>query len=250
MTNIYVKENQINEKQFILDLKLALEYDLEQERIFNYGKLSNDEKIAHISKFVANLWQIHAFPEGNTRTTAVFTIQYLRSLGFNVNNDVFAKHSWYFRNALVRYIYKNQNGIQPEPKFLERFFRNLLLGEKWVLKNRYLVINPPKEYLHQPRLDNPTSTQQVPNKYPTSTTQILTENTNIVKLVKILGVEKYSIKQIMELMKIKDRPNFLKVYLNPAILEGYITKLYPNSPRHPRQKYLLTIKGQMLLNSY
>lgn len=94
---------------YAFELKQAIEYDLEQERQFNYGGLSRDEIIAHVAHFVAYLWQIHAFPEGNTRTTAVFTIQYLRSLGFEIDNEMFRNHSWYFRNALVRYVYKNNH---------------------------------------------------------------------------------------------------------------------------------------------
>ena len=100
--------------------------------------------------------QIHAFRDGNTRTTAVFTIQYLRSIGFDINNDLFAKHSWYFRNALVRANYKNARlGIDYTPIYLERFFRNLLLGEQWDLRNRYLHIQTTEEWKEQPRLDAP-----------------------------------------------------------------------------------------------
>ena len=123
------------------ELKMALDYDFEQERNFNYKNLSIEEIVKHITFFVSRLWQIHAFGEGNTRTTAVFTIKYLRSLGFNVNNDIFAENSWYFRNALVRANYNNlQKGIQENPEFLERFFRNLLMGEHNELKNRYCHI--------------------------------------------------------------------------------------------------------------
>ena len=123
------------------ELKMALDYDFEQERNFNYKNLSIEEIVKHITFFVSHLWQIHAFGEGNTRTTAVFTIKYLRSLGFNVNNDIFAENSWYFRNALVRANYNNlQKGIQENPEFLERFFRNLLMGEHNELKNRYCHI--------------------------------------------------------------------------------------------------------------
>ena len=123
------------------ELKMALDYDFEQERKFNYKNLSIEEIVKHITFFVSRLWQIHAFGEGNTRTTAVFTIKYLRSLGFNVNNDIFAENSWYFRNALVRANYNNlQKGIQENPEFLERFFRNLLMGEHNELKNRYCHI--------------------------------------------------------------------------------------------------------------
>ena len=89
------------------DLRRAIDYDIEQEKSFSYKGLSSDEMISHISRFVSGLWQIHAFCEGNTRTTAVFIILYLRSIGFQVNNELFANHSWYFRNALVRANYKN-----------------------------------------------------------------------------------------------------------------------------------------------
>ena len=123
------------------ELKAALEYDFEQERNFGYKNLTREEIVRHITFFVSRLWQIHAFGEGNTRTTAVFTIKYLRSLGFNVNNDIFAENSWYFRNALVRANYTNlQKGIQENQEFLEKFFRNLLLGEQNELRNRYCHI--------------------------------------------------------------------------------------------------------------
>ncbi|MBP5590540.1 Fic family protein [bacterium] len=119
------------------ELKSALEYDFMQEKKFRYKNLSMDEIVRHITFFVSRLWQIHAFGEGNTRTTAVFTIKYLRSLGFKADNDIFAQNSWYFRNALVRANYTNlQKGISENHIFLEKFFRNLLLDEHNKLKNR------------------------------------------------------------------------------------------------------------------
>jgi len=128
------------------DLRRAIDYDIEQERNFSYKGIGQDEQVVHFAKFVSGLWQIHAFGEGNTRTTAVFAIQYLRSLGFDVENDLFAKHSWYFRNALVRANYKNAvKGIDYSPVYLERFFRNFLLGEDNTLKNHYMMINPPED---------------------------------------------------------------------------------------------------------
>ncbi len=145
------------------DLQRALDYDIEQERQFSYTRLSNDEIVQHITRFVAGLWQIHPFGEGNTRTTAVFAIQYLRSLGFDVDNEMFALHSWYFRNALVRANNKSAQ-VDYEPVFLERFFRNLLLGEQWELRNRYMLIGAEETTPNKYR----TSTEQVPNKYRTS----------------------------------------------------------------------------------
>ena len=151
------------------DLRRAIDYDIEQERQFSYRGISPDAMIGHISKFVSGLWQIHPFCEGNTRTTAVFTILYLRSIGFEVNNDMFALHSWYFRNALVRANYKNARlGIDYTPVYLERFFRNLILGDKWDLRNRYLHVSASEEWKDQPNLSDPTSIRQVPDKYPTS----------------------------------------------------------------------------------
>jgi len=147
------------------DLRRALDWDIEQEKNFRYTGLSNDEKIEHIAKFISGIWQIHAFREGNTRTTAVFTIQYLRSLGYQVNNEMFAKHSWYFRNALVRANYRNiQKGIEYSPIYLVRFFRNLLLGDGWVLKNRYLHIHPTEEWKVQPNLKEALLSNNTPEK--------------------------------------------------------------------------------------
>ena len=124
------------------ELETALQYDFDAERKFVYLGLSMDETIEHIAVFVSNLWQIHPFEEGNTRTTAVFFIKYLRSLGFDVTNDSFAKNAWYFRNALVRANYKHiRKGIFEDRSFLIKFLRNLLIGERNPLHNRDLHIS-------------------------------------------------------------------------------------------------------------
>ena len=162
-----IRQYDISKKEWVLegesvnylnweDLRRALDWDIEQEKNFQYKGLTDDEKIEHIAKFISGIWQIHAFREGNTRTTAIFTIQYLRSLGYEVNNDMFAQHSWYFRNALVRANYRNiQKGIEYSPVYLVRFFRNLLLKDGWVLKNRYLHIRPTDDWTEQPNLKDP-----------------------------------------------------------------------------------------------
>ena len=229
------------------DLKMTIEYDLEQERQFDYTGLDKGQIIEHLARFVAGLWQIHPFAEGNTRATAVFTIKYLRYLGFSVNNDLFERHSWYFRNALVRANYRNVvKGVEREPLFLIRFFRNLLLGENNELKNRYMMINPPEG--HQ----MPESTPQVQDKHRTSTGQVQdrihTDNYNIIGIIKVIEFQQLSVKEIMTGLQLKGRDNFLNLYLLPAIAEGYVRLLYPDKPRHPRQKYLLTVKGLALYN--
>lgn len=120
----------------------TLKYDMELERNYSYEGKSIDEAISHLTRFCANLWQIHAFGEGNTRSMAVFMIKYLQTLGFKTTNDLFATNSWYFRNALVRANYSNlQEGITETTVFLERFFRNMLLGETTPLRNREMHLD-------------------------------------------------------------------------------------------------------------
>lgn len=124
-----------------LDLQATLDYDFRIEKEFDYSNLSMSEIITHLARFISKLWQIHIFGEGNTRTSAVFFIKYIRSLGFHATNDVFANNSWYFRNALVRANYTNLSlGVREDLSFLELFLRNLLMGEKNELKNRYMHI--------------------------------------------------------------------------------------------------------------
>jgi fido (protein-threonine AMPylation protein) len=122
-------------------IRATLDYDFEQEKSFAYKGLDQEQIVEHITKFVSGLWQIHAFGEGNTRATAVFAIKYLRTFGFTVSNDLFANHSWYFRNALVRANYNDyKNNIYSTLEYLRRFFGNLLLAENNTLKNRDLHV--------------------------------------------------------------------------------------------------------------
>lgn len=122
-----------------IDLRQAIEYDLSKEQEYDYANRPISEVIQHLARFTADLWQIHPFREGNTRTTAIFLIKYLRSMGIPATNDMFKKHSWYFRNALVRASYKGLN-ISPTTEFVERFLRNVILGEKNELRNRDMLV--------------------------------------------------------------------------------------------------------------
>ena len=148
-----IRDYNITKDEWVLDgdtvtygnafnLRETLEYDFGVEKNFNYNGLSTEQIISHIARFISNLWQIHIFGEGNTRTTAVFLIKYLGKLGFNVTNDIFAENSWYFRNALVRANYNNRaKGVFETTKYLELFLRNLLLGEDNILSNREMHVN-------------------------------------------------------------------------------------------------------------
>lgn len=148
-----IRDYNITKKEWVLngatviygsatELKATLEYDIAEEKNFSYKNLSMEEIIHHLAVFISRLWQIHVFGEGNTRTTAVFFIKYLRTLGFDVTNDIFAENAWYFRNSLVRANYNDiKNGIYETTEFLEVFLRNLLLNENHPLHNRTLHIS-------------------------------------------------------------------------------------------------------------
>ena len=127
-------------------IKQSLVRDFIDEREFDYGGKTPRKIIPHFARFIAQIWQVHPFGEGNTRTTAVFTIKYLRSLGFSVDNDAFRDNAWYFRNALVRANYADYaREVSRDWSYLEIFFRNLLLGEKNEMKSRYLLIGLTEE---------------------------------------------------------------------------------------------------------
>ena len=158
-----IRDYNITKKEWVLEgatilygsaseLRATLEYDLNEEKKFSYKNLSMDEIIHHLALFVSRLWQIHIFGEGNTRTTAVFFIKYLRTLGFDVTNDIFAENAWYFRNALVRANYNDlKNDVHETTEFLELFLRNLLLDEKNELHNRTMHITG--LFIRKPKVD-------------------------------------------------------------------------------------------------
>ena len=143
--NIYKNEWVLNGKSVLYasydSIPITMEYDFKTEATFSYKNLSKDAINRHLAQFTCDIWQIHPFGEGNTRSTAVFLIKYLSSLGYSINQECFAKKSWYFRNALVRANYNNlPNDIHATTLYLERFFENLLFGGNNELKNRYLHI--------------------------------------------------------------------------------------------------------------
>ncbi len=204
-----IRDYNITKKEWVLDgatviygsaseLKATLEYDFSVEKDFSYKNLSLNEIIHHLAVFVSRLWQIHIFAEGNTRTTAVFFIKYLRSLGFNATNDIFAENAWYFRNSLVRANYNDlKNGIHETTEYLELFLRNLLLDEKNELHNRTMHISG--------ILNQENSSQSANNDFPKcknctleelSIIKILKENPNITQkeLAKLLGKSERTIK--------------------------------------------------------
>ena len=151
-----IREYNITKREWVLkgetvlyasadSIRETLDYDFMQEKNFNYKDLNINEAITHIAKFISGIWQIHAFGEGNTGrpagSTAVFTIKYLRTFGFDISNKAFANHSWYFRNALVRANYNNWGrGIYATTEYIEAFFRNLILFEHNELKNRTMLV--------------------------------------------------------------------------------------------------------------
>ena len=221
----------------------TMSYDFSEEKKFSYANVSMDEVIRHFSRFIAGIWQIHPFGEGNTRTVSVFAMKYLRTLGFDVNNEVFADNAYYFRNALVRANYTNiPKGIEETVEFLERFFRNALLGEKNKLQSRYLLVGGwQKESTPTSKGNTPTSNVDAPTS--NATDRVIALARTVQRLVEVLDGE-MSRTAIMKAIGIKDRVTFTDYYLAPALKLGLVEMTQPNSPRSPTQKYRLTEKGE------
>ena len=195
-----IRDYNITKKEWVLDgdtvtyggateLRATLEYDISQEKAFDYSGLSMDEVVRHLARFISRLWQIHVFGEGNTRTTAVFFIKYLQSLGFNVTNGIFAKNAWYFRNAMVRANYNNlQKGVHETTEYLELFLKNLLLGEKNRLQNRTMHISGAIKQDSEPVKQDFKAVKQDFDKLTSAGISVRSTN-NIIKLIQKFGYD-------------------------------------------------------------
>ena len=231
-----IRDYNISKKEWILKgksvvyagadtIKDTMKYDFDLEKSFDYSALSIDESIKHITGFIANMWQIHPFGEGNTRTTAVFAIKYLRSLGFNVTNTLLADNSWYFRNALVRANYADiQKGIFEDKTFLERFFRNLILDEQNELKNRYLIIGA----------DLSTTEIIGDNEKIGDKKSAINKRTKQAILVYMKGKEFVKARDVAEAINLK--PSRTRDYLGELVKEGLIISEGSNRNRIYRIK--------------
>lgn len=184
-----------------IDLRETLDYDFSQERDFKFNGLTMDETIHHLAVFISRLWQIHAFGEGNTRTTAVFFFKYLRMLGFDAENDMFAENSWYFRNALVRANYTNiKEGIYETTEFLEKFLRNLLLGEKHELHNREMHIRGEFLLGHADPINDPINDPIKLGERESRIIELLREDPSLTRagMAEQLGCSDSTVKRILQ----------------------------------------------------
>ncbi|RHQ43316.1 MULTISPECIES: Fic family protein [unclassified Roseburia] len=218
-----IRDYNITKKEWVLDgatvmygsaseLRETLEYDFSQERDFSYKGLSKDEIIHHLAVFVSRLWQIHIFGEGNTRTTAVFFIKYLGTLGFSVTNDIFAENAWYFRNALVRANYTNlQKGIHETTEYLEAFLRNLLLNEKNELHNRNLHISG---LLNEEKVDIGDSKVDIENEK----VDIQETKVDIESVLSEKGSD-FSVKTTVHIHRLFEKFGFDEVFGRSAVME-------------------------------
>ena len=218
-----IRDYNITKKEWVLDgatvmygsaseLRATLEYDFSQEKDFSYKGLSMDEIIHHLAVFVSRLWQIHIFGEGNTRTTAVFFIKYLRTLGFSATNDIFAESAWYFRNALVRANYTNlQKGIHETTEYLEVFLRNLLLNEKNELHNRNLHISG---LLNEEKVDIGDSKVDIENEK----VDIQDKKVDIESVLSGKGSD-FSVKTTIHIHRLFERFGFDEVFGRSAVME-------------------------------
>lgn len=171
-----------------------LEYDFTQEKDFKYQGLSKREKVERLAKFTSGIWQIHPFAEGNTRTTAVFIIKYLYTLGFKTNNDLFEQNAAYFRNALVRANYRNlEKDVPYTMAYLNKFFGNLLLGENNILDS--LEMRIPENTTRKTTLKKENTTQKI--------LEILKNNPHATRkeLAALIGITADGIKWNIEKLK-------------------------------------------------
>ena len=218
-----IREYNITKKEWVLDgasimygsaseLRATLEYDFSQEKEFNYKGLSMNGIIHHLAIFISRLWQIHIFGEGNTRTTAVFFIKYLRTLGFSTINDVFAENAWYFRNALVRANYTNlQKGIHETTEYLEVFLRNLLLNEKNELHNKNLHISG---ILNEEKVDIGDTKVDIKNEK----VDIQDQKVDIESVLSEKGSD-FSIKTTVHIHRLFEKFGFDEVFGRSAVME-------------------------------
>ena len=218
-----IREYNITKKEWVLDgasimygsaseLRATLEYDFSQEKEFSYKGLSMNGIIHHLAIFISRLWQIHIFGEGNTRTTAVFFIKYLRTLGFSTINDVFAENAWYFRNALVRANYTNlQKGIHETTEYLEVFLRNLLLNEKNELHNKNLHISG---ILNEEKVDIGDTKVDIKNEK----VDIQDQKVDIESVLSEKGSD-FSIKTTVHIHRLFEKFGFDEVFGRSAVME-------------------------------
>ena len=218
-----IRDYNITKKEWVLDgetimygsaseLRATLEYDFSQEKDFSYKGLSMDEIIHHLAVFISRLWQIHIFGEGNTRTTAVFFIKYLKALGFSATNDIFAENAWYFRNALVRANYTNlQKGIHETTEYLEVFLKNLLLNEKNELHNRNLHIS---RLLNEGKVDIGDSKVDIENEK----VDIQGKKVDIESVLSEKGRD-FSVKTTVHIHRLFEKFGFDEVFGRSAVME-------------------------------
>ena len=217
-----IRDYNITKKEWVLDgqtviygtaseITDTINYDLAEEKKFTYQGLSSNDIIAHLTKFVSGLWQIHPFREGNTRTTAVFFIKYLRTLGYDVTNDIFADNAWYFRNALVRANYNDiKNGVHATTEYLELFLRNLLLGENNKLSNRSMHISH--------KLDTKVDIQTSKVDIQTSKVDIGAQKVDIGRICKD-KIPELTSKSIQHIIKIYDKYTTVGYFGRSDIIE-------------------------------
>lgn len=258
-----IRDYNITKSEWVLDhdtvryesadvIAATLEYEFEKERRFDYRGLSPQDTVAHLVRFIGDVWQIHAFGEGNTRTTSIFVIKYLRKLGFDVTNDVFAENARYFRNALVRANYTNlPRGVHPTPIYLERFFANLLLGEKNALKSRYLHISlsAPEDACSPEKREQVG--EQVREQVKADAVKVIQDRPSkqVLRLLSKMKGE-MTVLEMMAALKLGGRRNFLERYLTPALNAGFIERTEPDSAHSPTQRYRLTRSGKASLTTF
>lgn len=222
------------------DIIPLLEKAMEEEARFSYSNFSDDEQLEHFADFISRIWQIHPFFEGNTRSTALFAIKYLRSMGMNVNNDVFRQYSWFFRNALTRANYSNARmKVEKDSSHLYKFFKNLLRDEAHSLRNRDILIFAPEGWEKDTQKMNKSLTEesndQTEDRRRLTNISVYKHNENVYSIkCHIDGIEQkgihLGINDLMRFYKAKDTMSKeeLDGFLNELAMKYYKDNLIDN----------------------
>ena len=109
------------------DIEKDATYVLDKMNHYAWEKVSIEEVAEIFSKYLAELWKVHPYREGNTRTVITFCSQFIESKGFYIDSDLFKDNAQYMRTALVAAnALFSDLGDKRKPEYLEKIVLDAL----------------------------------------------------------------------------------------------------------------------------
>ena len=140
--------------------------------------------------------------------------------------------SWTHNVILIQKVKDIRQNGSPEVRFETDANNSYFLA--------HLDIHP--EFLKE--LEAGVTPQATPQATPKVTPKVTPK---ALELLKVLEGGPKTRNEMMESMNLKDVMNFFKNYLKPALEANFIAMQFPDSPKHPNQKYYLTDLGRLQL---